>query len=212
MIGEGVRLSGFSNPAIHVLSEDGVSACPGRRVPKGRSAFQYFFEPVAEHLDELFLLAGHGQSVFVSGIAGDPGLGPAEMDAEWRRWVVELPEARRGAEPYGGSDLVLFRPGAFRRWGHTVNDDWCRIIGLQGPEVDATALATELISRDADKTGNSAFRQLAIEQSTAIISCVDGRAWEFHAASDHLVRVVSANAIESGFLVERLLAEECLGY
>ena len=220
MITGGLRLSGFSNPTIFELSEDGVRPCPGTPLPSGQTAFQYFFEPLWQCMNAEYLLAGHGQSPFTSGMLLEtPTL---EMfDAEYARWVVDLavdrpisPEVRQQQQP----DLMLFRPGVIAVWGHSVKDDWCSIIALGTNVAHALRVAAELIQLEFDQNhslfGSTAqslernrtlFRETVLQEARSIFACQDGKAWDFYADAPGHLDAVAAHALSTGsFIVTQL--------
>ena len=218
----GLRVSGFSNATIFELGEDGVTPCPGTPLPKGRTAFQHFFAPLWPYLNGEYLLAGHGQSPFTSGMVLETSSTDME-DAEYARWVVDL-AIDRGAEgePQQFSDLMLFRPGVVAAWGHSVKDDWCSIIALGTDADHAKRVASELIQLEIDhyrfarvaaphEENEVSFRETVLREARAVFTCLDGRAWEMYAEDPPLLDTVAEHVLSAGaFRVDRLAAGDCL--
>lgn len=227
MLSSGIKVSGFSNPAITYLGEEGPRPCPGVQLPSGSSAFAFLFSAIRSTLDRQFLLVGHGHVSFSGAIAG-AALDEQAFEAEWSRWVVPLSILERyPQEVKDRAQFQLFRPGVFSAWGQAVGDDWCRMIGVGDEESRAVELSNEILLAEADtdmrnlglaaarslEENENLFRWLVRDRSDLMLRCIDGVAWEFSAREAEIANAFRAHALSvPGLSVEAVSSEELFAW
>jgi hypothetical protein len=226
MIRSGLRIGGFSNPTLREITGDGVKPWPGASLPRGRTAFQHFFAPLFPDLDRVFLLAEPGCSPFVGGLFS--GTRDAdEMDAEFDRWIVDIPMDESLPPPVLAQPRSLLHPpGIVSAWGRAVVDDWCTLIDLGPSEEEAVRVATALVHLEIEdalrilghpsqiatqEESTARFRSTVLAEARSVLQCIDGMLWELYTDDASRLAAVEAHARSSGpFTVTPVTLEECL--
>lgn len=146
----------------------------------GLGDFDLFFSPVLERLESLHW--------FVSGAS-------FTTPEEWDRVFDETQDRYRGPELdeldghiYAeiGTGVFLARPGFLPKYSRYLIDDWCEIIGLEGP-VDDVGGFTASYGRETSYEERIAALEPA---ASACFFCIDGVYWEFFSVDAHLVDTV----------------------
>ena len=183
----GIYVSGFSNPSIDWINPDGgISPCLGTPLPDNTTAFALFFTPVLQLLGPHFWYAQDYYSTPFFDLIRDDNM---EEQLDLARILFPVNQQSNSTTVYS-RNCMLFRPSVLPAWSNFIIDDWCVLIGLEGPESRAVSVSKKLAATLQHKDYTKRVRQcydLILQHATVAFFCIDGISWEFYSREEHLL-------------------------